>query len=86
MGKSKESFNEIVSFFFIEINSLISERAKQARLFRCTECKFAIYMYTYIFGGTYIPLLLAQAPYDVKGAELGHSHFYSGKHAECGRS
>ena len=29
------------------------------------------------------PLLLVRAPYDIKGAELGHSH---GKHVECGQS
>ena len=39
----------------------------------CTECKFVIYICIF---GRMSPLLIARAPYDVKGAELGHSHFY----------
>ena len=45
---------------------MIGERV---RLFRCTECKFVIYIY--IFRGTYVTTFIS-----VGTAELGLSHFY----------
>ena len=37
---------------------------------RCTECKFLICMEVRMSS-----LLVVWAPYDIKGAKLGHSHF-----------
>ena len=40
---------DVMDSMYKYTNEVIGERAKRARLFRCTECKFAMYVYIYVY-------------------------------------